>query len=64
MQKTLCPTHHLFYAGTECPMCSQERLERYSEKYCKHSEHKPKAEKDRDITEDDLAKLMNKFNSK
>ena len=67
--KTLCPTHHLFYTAVECPLCRQERLEHYSRKYVGHTvsnkpEVKPKVEKDREITEDDLSKLKNKFNKK
>jgi hypothetical protein len=65
IQKTLCPTHHLFYTAVECPLCRQERLEHYSQKYVGNtSEVKPKAEKDREITADDLSKLKNKFNKK
>ena len=65
IQKTLCPTHHLFYTAVECPLCRQERLERYSHKYVGNkSEVKPKVEKDREITADDLSKLKNKFNKK
>lgn len=65
--KTLCPTHHLFYMGNECPLCSQERIERYSEKFCHQIKTKTevkKTEKDREITENDLSKLINKFNSR
>lgn len=61
--KTLCPTHHLFYMGNECPLCRQERIECYSQRFCNHVEVK-KTEKDREITENDLSKLMNKFNNK
>jgi hypothetical protein len=61
--KTLCPIHHLFYMGNECPLCRQERIECYSQRFCNHVEVK-KIEKDREITENDLSKLMNKFNSK
>lgn len=65
IQKTLCPTHHLFYTAVECPLCRQERLEHYSHKYVGNtSEVKPKVEKDREITADDLSKLKNKFNKK
>ena len=65
IQKTLCPTHHLFYTAVECPLCRQERLEHYARKYVgSTSEVKPKVEKDREITADDLSKLKNKFNKK
>jgi len=65
IQKTLCPTHHLFYTAVECPLCRQERLEHYARKYVDNtSEVKPKVKKDREITADDLSKLKNKFNKK
>ena len=65
IQKTLCPTHHLFYTAVECPLCRQERLEHYSHKYVGNTSGvKPKVEKDREITADDLSKLKNKFNKK
>jgi hypothetical protein len=53
--------------GNECPLCSQERIERYSEKFCHQIKTKTevkKTEKDREITENDLSKLINKFNSR
>ena len=66
--KTLCPTHHLFYEGMECPLCRQERIEKYTQKFAQHQpvkEIKPKkTEKKREITDEDISKLMNKFNSK
>ena len=52
----------------ECPYCRKERVERYAAKFCGHDTHKaetkPKPEKDREITEDDLSRLMEKFGSK
>lgn len=63
----LCPTHHLFYSDNECPLCRQERVERYGHKFCPQpvvKTEEKKVEKVRAITEDDLSKLMNKFNSK
>ena len=65
--KTLCPDHHLFYMGSECPLCRQERIERYSQRFCHHEVEKPvkkEEKKDREITEDDITKLMNKFNKR
>lgn len=58
--KTLCPTHRLFYVGNECPLCRQERIERYKGRFCKIAESK-ETSKEREITEDDLEKLRNKF---
>lgn len=65
--KTLCPTHHLFYSGFECPLCRQERIDRYSQRFCHHEVEKPvkkEEKKDREITEADLSMLVNKFNKK
>ena len=33
MSKNFCPIHHYYYEGIECPLCSQERFERYAKKY-------------------------------
>lgn len=63
--KTLCPIHHLFYNGAECPLCKQERIDRYSQKFGKKTgEKKPVEKEDREITENDLQKLIDKFNTK
>lgn len=63
--KLLCLTHHLFYTGGECPLCRQERSERYAQRFGGYTEEKPKhKEKEQEITEDDLNKLISKFNKK
>lgn len=65
--KTLCPTHHLFYQGVECPLCRQERIEGYSQRFSSHQfveKKQVKTDKDRAITDDDISKLINKFNKR
>ena len=67
--KTLCQTHHLFYSGASCPLCNQERLEGYAHKFVKPVVHTVSAtprieeKKPREITENDIMKLMAKFNT-
>ena len=68
MSKKFCATHHLYYNGTECPMCLSERLNYYDHKYNGKTEdvkqEKAFKKKDREINEDDISKLMEKFNKK
>lgn len=68
MNKKFCATHHLYYNGTECPMCLSERLNYYDHKYNGKTEdvkqEKAFKKKDREINEDDISKLMEKFNKK
>lgn len=68
MSKKFCATHHLYYNGSECPMCLSERLNYYDHKYNRKTEdvkqEKPFKKKDREINEDDISKLMEKFNKK
>jgi hypothetical protein len=62
-EKNYCQTHHLFYNSTECPMCRNERLKNYENRYTKGVQTKAeKAEKDRPLTKDDLMRLTKKFN--
>lgn len=68
MSKKFCATHHLYYNGTECPMCLSERLNYYDHKYNGKTEdvkrEKTFKKKDREINEDDISKLVEKFNKK
>ena len=66
MEKNFCPTHHLFYYGQECPLCRQERTQRYVKTFG----HVPPADKinkkeepDREATAEDFNKLLSKFGS-
>lgn len=62
MDKNYCPTHHLYYTGQECPLCASERVNGYAKKFSS----KPKEEKviEKEISEEDLNKLKDKFNKK
>lgn len=71
--KNYCPIHHLYYSGSECPMCREERTAMYLKKYgdstvtSKAKEgNMPKHNKNNNIgiNEEDIAKLMEKFNGK
>lgn len=72
MDKKFCITHHLYYNGSECPMCLSERLNYYDRKYNGHNndvtkkdeQKKHKEKVDREINEDDISKLINKFNNR
>lgn len=57
--KKLCETHRVYYRGEKCPYCEQERIEKLTKTFVK--EEKPK-DKDREINEDDIARLIEKFN--
>lgn len=65
--KNYCSIHHLYYSGNECSMCREERTADYITKYGENavtSKQKEKEAKDRAINEDDISKLMEKFNRK
>lgn len=57
--KKLCEIHRVYYRGEKCPYCEQERIEKLTKTFVK--EEKPK-DKDREINEDDIARLIEKFN--
>lgn len=71
--KNYCPIHHLYYSGSECPMCREERTAMYIKKYGdstvspnteKEVPKKHKTNNDRGINDEDISKLMEKFNGK
>lgn len=64
--KTVCPIHRFSYSGKTCPFCEKDRIEYLTRKYGgeETNEETPKTKKDRDISEDDLKKLLDKFNKK
>ena len=72
--KKYCVTHHFYHSGEECPFCASERAHALSRKFNKDKiEDKPKKDSakkeknksnDKEITQIDLEKLMNKFNVK
>ena len=54
--KQICPLHHFFFNGNNCPFCEQERIERLSQKF-DNKMSQIKKEKTHEITEDDLEKV-------
>lgn len=68
--KQICPIHRFSYSGNKCPFCEQERLENLAKKFVAidHlniiSNYEPKTKKDIEITEEQLKKLVEKFNIK
>ena len=55
MDKKYCQLHHYFYSEIECPFCLKERVKKFSVN---------KINKNNEITENDLNKLVEKFNKK
>lgn len=68
--KEFCRIHHFFYKTKKCPFCEQERLENLAKKFVviDHlniiGNYEPKTKKDIEITEEQLKKLVEKFNIK
>lgn len=63
MNKKLCPIHHLYFRGVECPLCLSERVKKF-EKHSSNNEMAKKKDEYREVTEDMLDKLKSKFCSK
>ena len=61
--KTICPIHHFSYSGSVCPFCEKERLDRLATRFVKEEDRR-KPLKEKEITENDIQKLLNKFNKK
>lgn len=68
--KQICPVHRFSYSGSVCPFCEKDRIDALTHRLGKSREsnvvsvHNHKKEIQREITENDLQKLMDKFNSK
>lgn len=68
--KKNCTVHHFSYSGNVCPFCEKERFTRLANRFVKTTtvteviNKHDKKEKESEITENDLQKLMNKFNNK
>ena len=67
--KKYCTIHHFYHSSEECPFCSSERIQTLSRKFSKKNDEKQKKEtskknKEKEITQSDLEKLMRKFNTK
>jgi hypothetical protein len=57
--KNICPIHRYTYTTRECPFCKKEREERIKQLYAEEIEA---YEKSQQITNDDIARLAEKFN--
>ena len=68
--KQFCTVHCFSYSSSVCPFCEKDRINRLAHRFVKTIEsnvvndHNNKKEIQREITENDLKKLMDKFNSK
>lgn len=61
-EKKLCSIHRLYYYGTECPLCFQERINRYDKKFGKKEEEKVITNEE--PSAESIEKLIEKFNKK
>ena len=61
-EKKLCEVHHLYYKGSNCPICEEERIYNLAKKYPNSQNCKTK--ESRDVTKDDILKLIQKFNNR
>ena len=62
--KVVCPIHRFSYSGNVCPFCEQERINYLTRKYGGEECEVVTKKKEREINENDLQKLMEKFNKK
>ncbi|MDE6285042.1 MAG: hypothetical protein K2M17_04785 [Bacilli bacterium] len=62
-RKKYCNVHHFNYSGYKCPFCENDRISSLSHRYVKVVEVvKPKVENNREITQNDIERLKEKFN--
>ena len=63
-QKNYCQTHHYYYIGNVCPFCEKERIQKMVDQYAPKEKKEviETKKQDREINEEDLAMLINKFN--
>lgn len=64
--KKICQIHHYSYNGNTCPFCEKDKVNYLIKKYgCEDTtEETHKKRKEREINEEDIQKLKNKFNQK
>lgn len=67
--KNYCEIHHYYHEGVLCPFCLSDKSAALSKKFCKVEKvdvvkKEDKQKENQDITEEDIAKLMNKFNKR
>ncbi len=56
--KKMCNIHRFNYSGMKCPFCEQERISKLASKFIKKDIKKDNKE----ITQEDIERLKNKFN--
>ena len=56
--KSYCEVHHFYYSGNQCPLCQKEK---YDTMYKSHIKHTISSPKNKDLTENDIKKLSDKF---
>lgn len=62
--KEICTIHRFYYSGRECPLCAQERFRKLSHRFPIQEKTESKPNRDREITNDDLNRLVNKFSNR
>lgn len=62
--KNFCNVHRFNYSGVNCPFCEQDRINSLAHRFNRKVEKPKSVTVERDITEDDLNKLIMKFNGK
>ena len=63
--KTLCHVHMFNYSGNTCPFCEQERIDKMYKRFIKKSEKQMENNSEpKEITQSDIERLKEKFNSK
>ena len=67
--KQICPIHRFAYSGNVCPFCKRDRIDGLAHRFVKTVENNVVSDHNtrgiqNEITENDLQKLMNKFNLK
>lgn len=62
MEKKFCSIHHLYYSSSRCPLCESERSEAMAKRYYREPKPVKNEEKPKEISEDALLALKEKFN--
>lgn len=67
--KEICPIHRFMYGGSVCPLCEKERIDRLAKRYVNNGNEervslKKEKKLDREINENDINKLLEKFGKK
>ena len=67
--KTICPIHRFMYKGDVCPLCEKERIDSLAKRYVNNGNKErvslnKEKKLDREISENDINKLLEKFGKK